>query len=67
MTDPIDKREHAMRDLAARLFFEVRKRGDRYSLHRDVDVPEPVRREGLTLGEAEDVLRTWTLQGEHGG
>jgi hypothetical protein len=60
-------REREMRDLAARLFFEVEERGGRYSLSRTVDVPEPVRREDLTLAEAEDVLRTFTLRGEHGG
>jgi hypothetical protein len=67
MSEPAIEREQAMRDLAAQLFFEVRKQGERYSLYREIDVPEPVRREDLTLDEAEDVLRTWTLQGEHGG
>jgi micrococcal nuclease len=35
--------------------------------HRNVDVPEPVRHEGLTLAEVEDILSTWKLRGPHGG
>ena len=65
-TQEID-REQEMLDLAARLFFEVEKSNGLYSFRRDVDVPEPVRRENLTLSEAEELLRTWQMRGEHGG
>jgi hypothetical protein len=38
-----------------------------FSLYRDVDVPEPIRHDGLRLDEAEDILNTWKLRGPHGG
>ena len=60
-------REQAMLDLAGQLYFTVEKRGTLYSLCRDVDVKEPVRREDLSLEEAEEVLKTWTMRGFHGG
>jgi hypothetical protein len=60
-------RERHMRDLAAMLFFDVRKQGDRYTLSRDTDVAKPVRHENLTLDEAEALLSTWKLRGFHGG
>ena len=60
-------RERALLDLASRLYFTVEKRGGRYWLYRDVDVKEPVRREDLLLEEAEEVLKTWTMRGFHGG
>jgi hypothetical protein len=66
MTANVD-REREMLDLAERLFFEVDKANGLYTFRRDVDVPEPVRRENLTLTEAEDLLRTWQMKGEHGG
>jgi hypothetical protein len=62
-----EDREAALETLAAKLYFRLEKAGSRYSLYRDVDVREPVRREGLTLGEAEELLGTWKLRGEHGG
>jgi hypothetical protein len=61
------EREAALQTLAAKLFFRLEKTGSGYSLYRDVDVHEPVHREGLTLGEAEELLGTWKLRGEHGG
>jgi hypothetical protein len=61
------EREQAMMELAGRLFFSVEKEGDRYRLYRDVDVSRPVSREGLTLGDAEDLLSTWQMRGFHGG
>jgi hypothetical protein len=67
MSETADAREREMRELAAQLFFEVEKQGDRFSLYRDVDVPAPVRRENLTLDEAEELLHTWQLRGFHGG
>jgi len=65
-TQEID-REQEMLDLAARLFFEVEKENGLFSFRRDVDVPEPVRRQNLTLSEAEELLRTWQMRGEHAG
>lgn len=60
-------RERAMQALAGQLLFHVEKHGSRYSLCRDVDVSAPVRRDGLTLEEAEELLNTWKLRGFHGG
>ena len=65
-TQGID-RKREMLDLAARLFFEVEKSDGLHSFRRDVVVPESVRRENLTLAEAEELLSTWQLKGEHGG
>ena len=67
MTADNADREREMLDLAARLFFKVEKENGLYSFHRDVDVPEPIKRENLTLTEAEELLSTWQLKGEHGG
>jgi hypothetical protein len=60
-------RERAMQELAGQLLFRVEKHGERYSLCRDVDVSSPVRRDDLTLEEAEELLNTWKLRGFHGG
>jgi len=30
-------------------------------------MPKPVRHEGLTLDEVEEILNTWKLHGLHGG
>ncbi len=60
-------REQALRELAAQLLFTVERRGDRFSLCRDADVPNAVRRDNLTLDDAEEVLQTWKLRGFHGG
>ena len=67
MTDQTANQEEKMRNLAAQLFFDVEKHGAKFTLYRDVDVPEPVRREDLTLEEAEELLDTWKLHGFHGG
>ena len=67
MPDQAADREEKMRSLAAQLFFDVNKNGSRFTLYRDVDVSEPVRREDLTLEEAEELLDTWKLHGFHGG
>jgi hypothetical protein len=61
------KREARLRELASKLFFTLEPHNSRYSLYRDIDVDKPVRREGLTLDEVEDVLNTWKLRGPHGG
>jgi hypothetical protein len=58
-------REEAARKLAERLFFTMHKRGELYSLHRDVEVD--VRHENLSLDEVESILETWKLRGPHGG
>lgn len=60
-------REARLRALASKLFFTLKNQGSRFTLCRDVDVPEPVRHDGLTLDEAEDILNTWKLRGPHGG
>jgi len=60
-------RERHMRDLAAMLLFDVQKHGSRFTLSRSIDVSKPVRRENLTLEEAEELLNTWKLRGLHGG
>jgi hypothetical protein len=61
------ERERRLRELATKLLFTVEKDGSMFTLARDVDVPEPVRHENLTLEETEDVLNTWKLRGPHGG
>jgi len=58
-------RERAASDLAERLFFELEKRGDRYSLCRKIGDHE--RRDDLTLDEVEHLLERWKLEGPHGG
>ena len=61
------ERERHMRDLAAKLLFDVQNQGDRFTLSRSIDVSKPVRHENLTLDEAEALLNTWKLRGLHGG
>jgi hypothetical protein len=58
-------RERAANDLAERLFFELEKQGDRYSLYRKIG--DHARRDNLTLDEVEQVLERWKLEGPHGG
>jgi hypothetical protein len=58
-------RERAANDLAERLFFELRKNGDRFSLRRKIG--DRARRDDLTLDEVEQVLERWKLEGPHGG
>ena len=60
-------REAHLREVASRLFFTLERRGSRFALCRDVDVPRAVRHGGLTLDEVEDILNTWKLRGPHGG
>ena len=67
MNDPNFDREHALKELAAQLMFDVQKNGSRFSLHRDAGLSEPFQRDNLTLEEAEDILNTWKLRGFHGG
>jgi hypothetical protein len=61
------EREQQLRHLADMLFFAVEKQAGRFMLTRTADVSKPVRREGLTLEQAEEFLNTWKLRGPHGG
>lgn len=61
------KREANLRALARRLEFTVEKTGDLFKLSRTSDLPRSECEEGLTLEQAEQVLRTWKLRGFHGG
>jgi hypothetical protein len=56
-----------LQELASKLAFTLKNEGQRFALYRDVDVPDPVRHDGLTLDEVEDILNTWKLRGPHGG
>jgi hypothetical protein len=60
-------REARLRELASQLLFSMENQGGRFRLYRDADVSRPVRREGLTLDEVEEILNTWKLRGPHGG
>jgi hypothetical protein len=56
-----------LHELGSKLLFEVTQHGDRSDLMRTIDVSRPVRRDDLTLDEAEELLNTWKLRGPHGG
>ena len=58
-------RERAAEYLAERLFFELEKHGDLYSLYRKIGGFTP--EQNLPLAEVEKVLELWKLQGPHGG
>jgi hypothetical protein len=58
-------RERAANELAERLFFELEKHGDRFSLHRKIG--DHARRDNLSIDEVEQVLERWKLEGPHGG
>ena len=60
-------REALLRELASQLLFSMENQGGRFRLYRDADVSRPVRHEGLTLDEVEEILNTWKLRGPHGG
>jgi len=60
-------REARLRNLASKLFFALENQGSHFVLYRDADVSRPVRHEGLTLDEVENILNTWKLRGPHGG
>jgi len=64
---PESDREADLRTLAERLQFSLERTGTRFRLTRTDGVSRPVREEGLTLREAEDLLATWKLRGPHGG
>jgi hypothetical protein len=61
------EREQHLRALADKLLFTVEKSGAHFTLSRTIDVPDPVRGEGLTLEQAEELLTTWKLRGLQGG
>ena len=63
----MSERESRLRTLAKKLFFHVEKQGTRFTLTRTTDVSRPVRHEGMTIAEAENLLRTWKLRGLQGG
>ena len=65
--DITSERESQLRSLADRLQFTIVKTQARYTLKRTADVSSPVCEEGLTLEQAEDLLKTWKLRGPHGG
>ena len=60
-------RELHLCELATKLEFDVEKRGGRFTLTRRADVSRTVRHADLTIEQAEDLLSTWKLRGEHGG
>jgi len=55
------ERERAACDLAERLFFELDKRGNHYSLCRKIG--DHARRDNLTFDEVEHTLERWKLEG----
>ncbi len=61
------EREQHLRVLADKLLFRVEKNGALFTLSRSADVSSPVRREGLSLEQAEELLATWKLRGLGGG
>ena len=56
-------RERKAKRLADKMFFHLEREGDRYTLWRTAGVPEPIRREQLSLDEVEKELELWKLQG----
>ena len=67
MGEAAAEREEQLRQLASKLFFTLEHQGSRYDLYRNADVERPVRHEGLTLNEVEQILNRWKLRGPHGG
>jgi hypothetical protein len=63
----VQQRERHLRGLADKLLFKLEKTGDRFTLSRTTDVSRPVRHEGLSLRQAEELLSTWKLRGLQGG
>jgi hypothetical protein len=56
-------RERKVRRLAEKMFFKLEREGDHYTLWRTAGIPEPVRREQLSLDEVEKELDLWKLRG----
>lgn len=63
MDDTLVGRERKARELAEGMFFHMDRKGDRYTLWPVAGLPEPVRREHLTLDEVEKELDLWKLRG----
>jgi len=61
------EREAHLRDLAERMQFRMEKSGDRFTLTRTLDLPEPERETNLTLDGVQELLDTWKLRGLSGG
>jgi hypothetical protein len=57
-----NEREAHLRVLADLLEFTVEKTGDRFTLTRTADLSSPVRKEHLTIDQAEELLGTWKLR-----
>jgi hypothetical protein len=66
-TGGADPRESKMRALAEELEFTVDKSDGGFTLTRTAELSRPEREENLTLGEAEELLKTWKLRGLGGG
>jgi hypothetical protein len=62
-----NEREAHLRALADQLLFKVERDGEDFTLTRTADVSKPVRHEGLTIAQAEELLRNWKLRGLGGG
>jgi hypothetical protein len=60
-------RETTLRELASKLSFTLENQGSHFALFRNADVSRPVRHDGLTLDDVENILATWKLRGPHGG
>lgn len=58
-------RERSAEYLAERMFFELEKHGNRYSLCRKLG--DFIPQHDLTLAEVEKTLELWKLRGPHGG
>jgi hypothetical protein len=58
-----NEREAHMRVLADQLEFTVERTGALFTLTRTANVLPPVRRERLTIDQAEELLGIWKLRG----
>ncbi len=61
------KREAHLQELADKLEFHLERNGAMFTLTRTADVSRPVRHEGLSIEQAEELLSTWKLRGLQGG
>jgi hypothetical protein len=67
MGEAAAEREERLRQLASKLFFTLEHKGSRYELYRDADVERPVRHEGLTLDQVEQILNRGNSEGRTAG
>ena len=63
----VSDREREMRELAERLLFDINEQKARFTLTRTADVPARVRREDLTLSEAERFWKPRNCAAHKGG